>query len=769
MGITFIALTNFIPSHLFLKNPDPTRSFPMNSANPKSCNNSQNANQPPVPECTSEPGSCPESRGTTSGLSPWVVVPAGITALVGCSVATQASLPAVGATTVPTAAQSSMGDRAGQAGIIPAAVTPEVVAVEFSGKSTQLAAAVPNRSLLAVASGSCSSNNPIWLWALVLTGFSLAGVMAFMLSRTSRNLSKSLDTLSEAFNQLSFGNLDAHIAVEGPPEVKNLAHSFNLMTGSLKRVTEAQSETLQQAKFYTELACATSRESEQTIFDMVVRYAKDSLAVDRVLIYNFTPDWGGEIVAEAVDPLYPKALNEKIFDACIPRSTLEKYRQGRCTSINDVTAENFSPEHLQLLTRLQVRATLIVPIIVQDRLVGILVAHQCSGTRNWQSKETQFLQDLAAQAGLVLASLSVLTQRKAQLEREKNLKNIAIRIRQSLDSKEILSTAVEEVRQAIRCDRVLIYHLNPDLKSGVVRAESAAQGYSLGVGQSIEVPLPPQAINSYQRGQVTTMEDINRADLSAAHHAILEKLNLKANVVAPIFVGGQLFGLLCGHQCHAPRLWVEEDVDLFSQLSTQIGFALDQASLLKEQEDATRRAQQLNEITAKMRELLERERIFTVAVQDIRAALACDRVVVYLFDAQWQGTIAAESVIPPWKTALGASIADPCFAQSYLEKYRQGRVRALNNIDEANLNPCYIGQLEPFQVKANIVAPILVNNKLLGLLVAHQCSAPREWQSGEISFFRQIAIQLGFALDQADLLEQRDATRRAQQLGSAFS
>jgi twitching motility protein PilJ len=62
--------------------------------------------------------------------------------------------------------------------------------------------------------------------------------------------------------------------------------------------------------------------------------------------------------------------------------------------------------------------------------------------------------------------------------------------------------------------------------------------------------------------------------------------------------------------------------------------------------------------------------------------------------------------------------------------------------------------LERFEVKANLVAPVLKENRLLGLMIAHQCSAPRAWQQAEIDLFTQLAIQVGFAVDQANLLEQ---------------
>ena len=54
-----------------------------------------------------------------------------------------------------------------------------------------------------------------------------------------------------------------------------------------------------------------------------------------------------------------------------------------------------------------------------------------------------------------------------------------------------------------------------------------------------------------------------------------------------------------------------------------------------------------------------------------------------------------------------------------------------------------------------MVAPIVQSQQLLGLLIAHQCSGPRAWQQFEVDLFSQLATQVGFALDRANLLEQQ--------------
>jgi methyl-accepting chemotaxis protein len=240
----------------------------------------------------------------------------------------------------------------------------------------------------------------------------------------------------------------------------------------------------------------------------------------------------------------------------------------------------------------------------------------------------------------------------------------------------------------------------------------------------------------------------------------MERLAIKSNLVTPILKDGQLFGLLIAHQCSSPHVWQQSEINFLKELAIRVGLALERVNFLAQKEAETERAQNLNEIISHIRDARTLEEIYQATVTGVRETLKTDRAVVYLFDENWQGSIVAESVSAPWTKALGTNIADPCFAEQYVEKYKQGRVKAVENIYQAGLTQCYLGQLEPFQVKANLVAPILAEKKLQGLLVTHQCSSPRAWQESEITFFKQVATQVGLAIDRMDFLAQIEQARQ---------
>ncbi len=218
------------------------------------------------------------------------------------------------------------------------------------------------------------------------------------------------------------------------------------------------------------------------------------------------------------------------------------------------------------------------------------------------------------------------------------------------------------------------------------------------------------------------------------------------------------------------RLDVEAD-DEIGLLNANINQMASQLQLLvKEQEAEAEREKLKADITLRIRRSLKVEDIRKTAVREIRQALKTDRVVVYELNPEtWDGTVVAESVSAGFPKMKGAYIEDPCFRERQVQMYKNGRVRAIANIyDDAGLKKadCYVKMLEQFAVKANLIAPILIGDNLMGLLIAHNCETPRDWQQQEIDLFKQLATQIGFALEHARLLEEVDKARQLAQTDS---
>ncbi|MBD2152965.1 GAF domain-containing protein [Leptolyngbya sp. FACHB-16] len=212
-------------------------------------------------------------------------------------------------------------------------------------------------------------------------------------------------------------------------------------------------------------------------------------------------------------------------------------------------------------------------------------------------------------------------QQVAQRERATAL--VIQRMRQSLDLDTIFRATTEELRQAIQCDRTLIYRFNADW-SGQVVAESVAEGWNaiiplraenqelpqVTVDQSncivkrldgTEVLIRDTHLQANEGGRYRHQKsycyvtDVYQQGFNPCYLELLESLQARAYVIVPIFCGNLLWGLLATYQNAEPRQWQLTEVQMVAQISTQLGVAVQQAELLiqtQEQAEELKRAKE---------------------------------------------------------------------------------------------------------------------------------------------------------------------------------
>jgi len=196
-----------------------------------------------------------------------------------------------------------------------------------------------------------------------------------------------------------------------------------------------------------------------------------------------------------------------------------------------------------------------------------------------------------------------------------------------------------------------------------------------------------------------------------------------------------------------------------------IGAMMDITDRKRTQEELQRsqlRSQLFADVTLKIRQSLQLEEILQTTVTEVQKLLQADRVLVYRLWPDGTGSVVTEAVVPGWPTVLEQTFPAEVFPEECRQLYRQGRIRAIENVEKAEVQSCLVEFLQQWGAKAKLVVPILLKEELWGLLIAHQCNSTRHWQSFEIELLRQLADQIGIALAQAQLLEQE--TRQRQEL-----
>lgn len=123
---------------------------------------------------------------------------------------------------------------------------------------------------------------------------------------------------------------------------------------------------------------------------------RESLQVDRVVLYYFYYQWKGQVTFESLSEDKYSILWSSGPDECFNSEYAALYELGRIRAIDNLDTEMMNPCHRDYLRNLQVKANLVVPILSPQGLWGLLIAHHCQAPRPWSKKDIEIMRQGAA-------------------------------------------------------------------------------------------------------------------------------------------------------------------------------------------------------------------------------------------------------------------------------------------------------------------------------------------------------------------------------------
>ncbi len=177
----------------------------------------------------------------------------------------------------------------------------------------------------------------------------------------------------------------------------------------------------------------------------------------------------------------------------------------------------------------------------------------------------------------------------------------------------------------------------------------------------------------------------------------------------------------------------------------------------------------LNYISTQIHQTLDLPVILQATVEQVQTFLHADRLIIYQFEFTEvnekfnrkgfdaysnRGRVAYEALgVPNLSSVLNITEQQDCFNDRKLwDKYQEGMTKAIDRVDlEYAHDRCILALMERFKIQSKLVVPIVINAELWGLLIAHQCQSPRNWQVRETQFLQQVAEHLAVAIHQSEL------------------
>ncbi|NJR70011.1 MAG: GAF domain-containing protein [Synechococcales cyanobacterium CRU_2_2] len=346
--------------------------------------------------------------------------------------------------------------------------------------------------------------------------------------------------------------------------------------------------------------------------------------------------------------------------------------------------------------------------------------------------------------------------------REALLSGIAQKVQRFAPLDEILQTAVEELWPLLRADRVLLYRIQ-NWKQVHLVTQSVAPDWPLDAEDERCVTWVMNSLQDWHEESYYPVADVEEDDLTATEQRLLRQLRVKAQLVMPIFLEQELWGLLVVQQCTGPRQWQPSDIDLLKKVVTQMTVALQQNELRAQvdhlnvdldtqvQERTTQLQKALDweamlkRITDKVRDSLDENQILQKAVQELALVMGMGACNAALYDLERQ----TSTIYYEYVTTLPTSQGRVAKMSNYPEIYNQ--LLQAQHFQFCSITPSPVrGRV------AMLACPIFDNEGVLGdlWLVNYEDYA---FSDREIRLVQQAANQCAIALRQARLYQAAQA------------
>jgi PAS domain S-box-containing protein len=400
-----------------------------------------------------------------------------------------------------------------------------------------------------------------------------------------------------------------------------------------------------------------------------------------------------------------------------------------------------------------VKSILTTAIRVDGKPIGILSLHHCDHSHTWTQWEIDLVKSVADQAAVAIRQTELYREVRDSAQRASLVNHIVASIRRSLDLKETLKVAVDEVGRALAANRTYFRELIGN-ESVTIAEHLSDEGMSQ---KHVRTTSDDYIANYLLETRRTLVIDDVRA-FAAAYPDLastvgtwwIEPLTL-SQIVCPIFVNGACWGGLSIIQTDRVRKWTASEIALVEMVAAQVEVAVSHSNLFQETKQSAERAALVSQIIHGINQSSRLDEIFPVVARQLGEHLVADRILVTRSNEE-----------RAWKAECeyrhgNVSKPDTIYRRDDSEKFVALEENDIIRCDDTEEDPRLDDRAQEMLREAGTRSFMSVRLCYQGTprlaITAIMESGPRMWTDDEVEVMRSAANQVVVALQRAELFE----------------
>ena len=289
---------------------------------------------------------------------------------------------------------------------------------------------------------------------------------------------------------------------------------------------------------------------------------------------------------------------------------------------------DLDPEERRVMEYWHEHASMEIPLIFNDEVIGLLGVCQTSGPRRFTDEEQELMRMLAVPAAVAIHNARLFTARREGANRLETLLEASRILSSTLELDEVLAQLVRQVVAAVDCSQSAIYEYDPARDALVYRAlcerEVAPEAESddaLGTAYGLSMYPGERAI---LQGRRVVVEHVSDTDLPPDRRASMLAWGERTCLTVPLWLGTDPVGLIRVYDMERQREFTEDEVELLRGLAELAAAAINTTRLYDRQREQSRRLRDVVETTRALVGTLETEAVLDRVARGSESLLPAD-------------------------------------------------------------------------------------------------------------------------------------------------